>query len=126
MSFVHDQTYANVTPKSDPEGVIKPIPNQTMTLLDLSPYHRLVSLYFLTELQFEAVDWKVLQKTTEEDAIGWRVLPVGYDRWKCRYWLFDDGRLYREATDLSVIKETDDDSTPALSSTTGTLLVFVQ
>jgi hypothetical protein len=40
----------------------------------------------------------VVTTTPEEFCTGWRVLPIGYDRYRSTYWLFDDSRLYREAS----------------------------
>lgn len=33
---------------------------------------------------------------SEEDAVQWRVDPVGYDKKGSTFWLFDDNRLYKE------------------------------
>lgn len=69
-----------------------------ITLLDLTVEHRILSLYFLVELQMNISDWKFLNNSPEEVACLWRVVDIGRDRWGCTYWLFDDSRLFREAT----------------------------
>jgi hypothetical protein len=100
MEFLHDDTYRSTIPIMKEHSPIPPLPTPPtfITLFDLTPEHRIMSLYFLIELQMDIKDWKYLNNTPEEIAAnGWRVLPVGFDRWGCTYWLFDDSRLFREA-----------------------------
>lgn len=33
---------------------------------------------------------------SEEDAVQWRVDPIGFDKKGSTFWLFDDNRLYKE------------------------------
>jgi hypothetical protein len=100
MYFLHDETYRSTVPRMVPNSPIPPAPTTPtfITLLDLSVEHRILSLYFLIELQMNITDWKFLNNSPEEVACGWRVVEIGRDRWGCTYWLFDDSRLFREAT----------------------------
>lgn len=42
---------------------------------------------------------------SEEDAVQWRVDPVGYDKKGSTFWLFDDNRLYKETPKPKPVKK---------------------
>lgn len=43
---------------------------------------------------------------SEEDAVQWRVDPIGYDKKGSTFWLFDDNRLYKETPKPKPVKKT--------------------
>ncbi|KAI8978079.1 hypothetical protein BDB01DRAFT_898817 [Pilobolus umbonatus] len=53
-------------------------------------------LYLLCEWQLDYPERLRDHLESEEDAVQWRVEPVGYDRKGCTFWLFDDNRLYKQ------------------------------
>lgn len=65
---------------------------------DLSLFQRTLLFHFICEIQVENPDFKTKIESLYVDNSQWRVQPVGFDANGCIYWLFDDCRLYREAT----------------------------
>ncbi|TPX37492.1 hypothetical protein SmJEL517_g00543 [Synchytrium microbalum] len=56
-------------------------------------------LHFLCEGLFDNPDrMRALLKDEEDDAVEWRVEPIGYDAKGNKFWMFDDNRLYMEVT----------------------------
>ncbi|ORY93256.1 hypothetical protein BCR43DRAFT_565864 [Syncephalastrum racemosum] len=53
-------------------------------------------LHLLCELQLDDAERFREHLDNEEDAIHWRVDPIGYDSKGSTFWLFDDNRLYKE------------------------------
>ncbi|KAI9276970.1 hypothetical protein BDA99DRAFT_123251 [Phascolomyces articulosus] len=57
---------------------------------------RLHLLYLLCEWQLDDAATFREHLDNEEEAVHWRVEPIGYDAKGSSYWLFDDNRLYKE------------------------------
>ncbi|KAJ8653360.1 hypothetical protein O0I10_011011 [Lichtheimia ornata] len=53
-------------------------------------------LHTLCEWQLDDAERFREHLDSEEDAVHWRVDPIGYDAKGSLYWLFDDNRLYKE------------------------------
>ncbi|KAI9493058.1 hypothetical protein BDB00DRAFT_872775 [Zychaea mexicana] len=53
-------------------------------------------LYILCEWQLDDAHSFREHLDSEEDAVHWRVEPIGYDAKGSSFWLFDDNRLYKE------------------------------
>ncbi|KAJ3089066.1 hypothetical protein HK102_007281 [Quaeritorhiza haematococci] len=64
----------------------------------LSLRTKLLIIHNLCEWQFEDPERFRSSIKNEDDAVSWRVDPVGYDSKGNTYWLFDDNRLYRQNT----------------------------
>ena len=73
-----------------------PVPSTMSTILTIPLPQRLEILRNLCEFHLEQPEhfWELLKgKDGEAD---WRIEPIGKDSTNRRYWLFSDGRLYRE------------------------------
>lgn len=73
-----------------------PVPSTMSTILTIPLLQRLEILRRLCEFHLEQPEhlWELLRvKDGESD---WRIEPIGRDSTNRRYWLFSDGRLYRE------------------------------
>ncbi|KAG2223940.1 hypothetical protein INT45_009392 [Circinella minor] len=53
-------------------------------------------IYLLCEWQLDDAAAFREHLDSEEDAVHWRVEPIGFDAKGSSYWLFDDNRLYKE------------------------------
>ncbi|KAI8344927.1 hypothetical protein BD560DRAFT_485011 [Blakeslea trispora] len=53
-------------------------------------------IHMLCEWQLDDPERLREHLDSEEDAVQWRVDPVGFDRKGSTFWLFDDNRLYKE------------------------------
>ncbi|KAI8375318.1 hypothetical protein EDC96DRAFT_496797 [Choanephora cucurbitarum] len=83
--------------------------------MDLSTQIHLI--HVLCEWQLDDPERLREHLDSEEDAIQWRVDPVGFDRKGSTFWLFDDNRLYKETPKP---KQTTKKSIPKKKRTTGT------
>nr|KAJ3421933.1 hypothetical protein HK105_001773 [Polyrhizophydium stewartii] len=63
---------------------------------DLPLRTKVLILHSLCEWQFEKPEnFRPVRETPEDEAVEWRVDPVGYDRDGSKYYLFDDNRLFK-------------------------------
>ncbi|KAI9312033.1 hypothetical protein BX666DRAFT_890283 [Dichotomocladium elegans] len=67
-----------------------------VNFFDLSLDQRIYLLHILCEWQLDDAERFREHLDSEEDAVHWRVDPIGYDAKGSLYWLFDDNRLYKE------------------------------
>ncbi|CAO3628072.1 unnamed protein product [Cunninghamella blakesleeana] len=77
--------------------------NKSTSKVDYIPFLSL-SLETKLELLNDLCEWQLDEPDRlrdhldhEDDAVQWRVEPVGYDAKGNSYWLFDDNRLYKES-----------------------------
>lgn len=78
-----------------------PLPSTTSTILTIPLLQRLQILRNLCEFHLEQAEhfWELLRvKDGEND---WRIEPFGKDSENRRYWVFSDGRMYREIRSLA-------------------------
>ena len=80
-----------------------PVPSTMSTILTIPLPQRLEILRRLCEFHLEQPEhlWDLLRVKDGESE--WRIEPIGRDSTNRRYWLFSDGRLYREIE--AVVKE---------------------
>ena len=73
-----------------------PIPSTSSTILIIPLLQRLEILRNLCEFHLEQPEhfWELLKVKDEESK--WRIEPIGKDSLNRRYWVFSDGRMYRE------------------------------
>ncbi|CAO3645934.1 unnamed protein product [Cunninghamella echinulata] len=72
----------------------------SVPFFSLSLEAKLDLLNDLCEWQLDEPDRLREHLDHEDDAIHWRVEPIGYDAKGNSYWLFDDNRLYKESKPL--------------------------
>lgn len=66
---------------------------------------KLTCLHSLCEWQLEIPERLRAKNDSEEEAVTWRVMPVGWDREGNTYWLFDDNRLWIQRVPIKVVKK---------------------
>lgn len=66
---------------------------------------KLTCLHSLCEWQLEITERLRAKNDSEEEAVTWRVMPVGWDREGNTYWLFDDNRLWIQRVPIKAIKK---------------------
>ncbi|KAI8145067.1 hypothetical protein BJV82DRAFT_666981 [Fennellomyces sp. T-0311] len=85
----------------------KPSPAPARVLIDfftLPLTTRVHLLYTLCEWQLDDPERFREHLDNEEDAVHWRVEPIGYDVKGSSFWLFDDNRLYKETPEPKLKK----------------------
>ncbi|CAO0799772.1 unnamed protein product [Mucor circinelloides] len=82
--------------------VKKPEPVNYFTL-DLDT--RVHLLHLLCEWQLDEPERFREHLDSEEDAVQWRVDPIGFDKKGSTFWLFDDNRLYKETPKPKPVKK---------------------
>ncbi|CEP18024.1 hypothetical protein [Parasitella parasitica] len=66
---------------------------------------RVYLLHLLCEWQLDEPERFREHLDSEEDAVQWRVDPIGFDRKGSTFWLFDDNRLYKETPKPAPVKK---------------------
>ncbi|GAN08211.1 conserved hypothetical protein [Mucor ambiguus] len=66
---------------------------------------RVYLLHLLCEWQLDEPERFREHLNSEEDAVQWRVDPIGFDKKGSTFWLFDDNRLYKETPKPKPVKK---------------------